>query len=200
MTGNQQLAFNFVSQNELRRVDMSPCDGDYYISEDGKDIYTTRRNRKSVESVVYKRKTLYKLKERRPYSDYQPYLSIKVLNKRTGKRQQIGVHRMVAYAWLGKPKDLSLEVDHIDGDPQNNHANNLRWCTHAENLEFARNRKQWAGKPVECWDTGEIFRSASEAFEKYKKPGQKSKSGLLDCLKGRTNSWHGFCFRYIGGE
>jgi HNH endonuclease len=46
----------------------------------------------------------------------------------TGKRVTVHMHRLIMNA---KEK---LEVDHIDGDGLNNQRNNLRLCTHAENV------------------------------------------------------------------
>jgi hypothetical protein len=48
-------------------------------------------------------------------------------------RKKVGVHRLVALAFLGEPPSDRHEVAHNDGDPKNNHVSNLRWATHAEN-------------------------------------------------------------------
>ena len=42
------------------------------------------------------------------------------------------VHRLVAEAFLEKP-DGCTEVNHIDGDKDNNSLSNLEWCTSSEN-------------------------------------------------------------------
>ena len=46
------------------------------------------------------------------------------------------VHRLVAAAFIPNPENLP-EVDHRDGDPENNGALNLRWVTHKDNLREA---------------------------------------------------------------
>tara|TARA_R100000687_G_scaffold81906_1_gene79817 strand:- start:1267 stop:1713 length:447 start_codon:yes stop_codon:yes gene_type:complete len=46
-------------------------------------------------------------------------------NSRTGHRT---VHRIVAEAFLGMSPREGMYVDHIDGDRQNNHVDNLRWA------------------------------------------------------------------------
>lgn len=54
------------------------------------------------------------------------------------KGVSIQVHRLVAVAFLGQPSE-GMMVDHIDGDPTNNHVSNLEWVTCGEN-----NRRAYA--------------------------------------------------------
>ena len=61
------------------------------------------------------------------------------------------VHRLVAQAFLEPPpSEKHKEVNHIDGDPANNRADNLEWVTRSENIRhsFATNpeRKSNASK------------------------------------------------------
>ena len=46
------------------------------------------------------------------------------------------LHRVVAYHFLDNPDDLP-EINHIDGNKQNNAVENLEWCTRAENARHA---------------------------------------------------------------
>lgn len=185
---------------ELKRVDMPPCSGRYYISRDGKKLYTTSTgNRHTVGKIEYAGITLYRLKELRPGS--KGYCSVKVFDLDRNKRVQVGIHRMVAYAWGEPPKNYrELEIDHIDGNPRNNSIENLRWCSHKENIGYAAKRgawHSWQSRRVLCLETNEAFGSVRAAFDRYKKPGQKSPSGLYECLSGRSETWHDMHFCYL---
>lgn len=76
------------------------------------------------------------------------------------------LHRLVAEAFVPNP-DNYPQVDHIDGNKENNCASNLRWCNLSQNLmnentHYKSNRLVC----VECYKDGVItgtFRSLSEA-------------------------------------
>lgn len=63
---------------------------------------------------------------------------LKVALHWNGKRHDTPVHHLVAEAFLG-PRPLGLEINHRDGNPQNNRADNLEYVTHSENV-----RHGWA--------------------------------------------------------
>ncbi len=63
--------------------------------------------------------------------DYSRYIVSLKRDDKVMKKHKI--HRLVAQAFVPNP-DNKLEVDHIDGDPLNNHYTNLRWSTRTEQM------------------------------------------------------------------
>lgn len=82
------------------------------------------------------RKRLLKGKVLKPFKDSNGRLQVK-LSDNENVRKNKSIPRMVAIAFLGSPGDELLEVNHIDGNPLNNHIKNLEWTTRQENMKHA---------------------------------------------------------------
>jgi hypothetical protein len=57
------------------------------------------------------------------------------------------VHRLVAFAFLGKPPLPSTQVNHLDLNRGNNRLENLTYCTHEENLTHSVVERLKGGGP-----------------------------------------------------
>lgn len=54
-----------------------------------------------------------------------------------GIYKHISVHRAVALTWIDNPDNLPF-VNHKDGNKDNNHVENLEWCTDRQNKHHAK--------------------------------------------------------------
>lgn len=72
----------------------------------------------------------------KPVKDHNGRLYVKLSNNENVRKNK-SISRMVATAFLGSPEDALLEVNHIDGNPLNNHIKNLEWTTRQENMKHA---------------------------------------------------------------
>lgn len=91
---------------------------------------------------------------------------------RSGIKETISIHRLVAIAFLAKPYNDCSQVNHIDGNKLNNTAINLEWVSAQQNICHAisigiSNPGSRQAKPVRgtCKETGckKEFKSISDA-------------------------------------
>ena len=87
---------------------------------------------------------------------------------------------------------LPFEVDHIDGDKQNNSLSNLQWLSHKDNMRKRKNVR-YQTKAVIDLDTLEIFNSEQEAGAKY---GGRCTSIHRVCV-GRRSHYKGKHFAFL---
>lgn len=71
---------------------------------------------------------------------YTPHLSgigyFQICTSINGKNKNIKIHKAVAETFIPNPDNLR-DVNHIDGNKQNNNINNLEWVTHQDNMLHA---------------------------------------------------------------
>jgi hypothetical protein len=78
----------------------------------------------------------------RAYAHTTGYLRVSL-----GRSNQRYVHRLVAATFLSNP-ELCPQVDHIDGNRQNNQLSNLRWVTAKQNALAGGERHQWEAQKI----------------------------------------------------
>lgn len=124
--------------------------------------------------------------------------------RKNGKYYYLQLHRVVAMAFqdiCGHYFDGAV-VDHIDTNPANNAAANLRWCTTKENannpITIGKNRANHKKQYVKiiCFKDGvkyKTFDSIRQAAEFFH---MKSTASITNCLCGRANSGYGYSWYY----
>lgn len=79
-------------------------------------------------------KNIVKLRDLRFYN-CNGYSKIELINDNS-KDKKVFVHRLVALNFIPNPSNKP-QVNHIDGDKNNNNIENLEWCTASENMRHA---------------------------------------------------------------
>lgn len=121
----------------------------YLVSDDGR-VFSLISNR---ELKPYAKSRGYGYKRR----DYTVSIT------HDGKQRHPKISRMVAMAFIPNPLNKE-QVNHIDGNPLNNHVSNLEWTTDKENRQHA----------VDNWLTRKGF--TKEQFEQIKELSLKAYS------------------------
>ena len=140
------------------------------------------------------------------------YFSV-VLQGKGKERRSTRIHRLVAEAFIPNP-DNKPQINHIDGNKQNNHINNLEWCTskyniahaiktHPEQLdEMINYNKHIRPKKIVQMDTnGNILNVFDNAISAGKHTNVCSRN-ILQCasFENRRHTAGGFVWRFEGEE
>jgi len=85
-------------------------------------------------SYTDKRGYFRELRVLKPSKRGKGYLAVGLM--KDGKQVPVSVHRLVAKAFIPNPENKP-QVNHKDGNKENNHVNNLEWVTNQENIRHS---------------------------------------------------------------
>lgn len=161
------------------------------------------------DTGLVRNKRKNRLKE--PGKDCRGYLKVDLY--KNSKRYTRKIHRLVAEAFIpNESPSYRREINHIDGNKQNNSVENLEWCTGSENMRHAiriglytpkpsrgmlgrKNPNAGSkGKSIRVVETGKHFKSIV-ACEKSMN-GVRAKA-ITDCLHGRQKTHRGYHFEFL---
>lgn len=103
------------------------------------------------------------------------------------------VHRFVATQYIPNPDNLP-EVNHKDGDKQNNHVDNLEWVTRKENHHHAMKMKLWGRNVVnrrhfndeQVQEIKKLYNEKKIGYRRLGKIYNVNKNRIRDLIKGYT--------------
>lgn len=116
-----------------------------------------------------------------------------------GVQKTVRVHRLVAEAFVPNPTGL-CDVNHIDGNKQNNRADNLEWTDKSGNALHSYRIGLHGTTAVAAYtQDGKLCKTFPSVKEAMSFCGVTYNAGISRCLRGKAPTAHGFVWKYESG-
>lgn len=180
--------------------DIKDYEGLYQVSNFG-----NVRKLRFINNICNKEKTfnITKYKQNRGY--------LKVILYKDGKYKNKLVHRLVAEAFLDNPNNYN-DINHKDGNKENNNINNLEYCTKSYNMKHAFKNNLWKSpnsgrygsnsykaKKVAMVDknTNKIVKTFNSIIDATHFINKNNSGHIVNCCKGKLKTAYGYKWQYI---
>ena len=159
---------------------------------------------KSLERVIYNSGTKNGL-----YTIHEKIIKQRINKKRhgycelslhkNGKEKRFKVHRLVAEAFIPNPNNLP-EVNHIDGNKENNTLSNLEWVTSSENQKHRHliGNKKTSNRHIGMFNKkGEMVKDFNSILEAVAYFNKTSRVNIDNALQGKQYTAYGYVWKYL---
>ena len=169
--------------------DVAGYEGRYQVSSTGR-----------VKSLKRKDCLGRTIRERmlKPCDNGRGYLYIS-LSDGTGEHKRHYIHRLVGEAFVPNPLEKE-DVNHKDENPSNNHASNLEWLTHKENLNYGMRNERVAkanSKQVAQYTKDGAFVKVWGSAAEVKRQLGFNHSNIIQVAKGNRKTACGYIWKYV---
>ena len=107
------------------------------------------------------------------------------------------VHQLVMNTFNPNTSGLKLEINHIDGNTQNNRLDNLEWVTHKENLQHASKHHLLSTyKPINQYDLEGNFLKKWNSMKEAREFYNFGINSLNRACKSQSGIHKGYIWRY----
>lgn len=123
------------------------------------------------------------------------YLRVEMSNN--AKHKLNLVHRLVAQAFIPNPNNYE-QVNHIDGNKENNNVNNLEWCSCKNNMEHAWQNGLYKGRKVAQYKDGKLIAIYDNVVQATRTLGYKNVGqNIVKVALGKRKSAYGYQWKYL---
>ena len=127
------------------------------------------------------------------------YLQVSIKIDATQKFCNRYIHRLVALHFIQNPNN-KREVNHIDGNKENNTLSNLEWVTSSENQKHRHliGNKKTSNRHIGMFNKkGEMVKDFNSILEAVAYFNKTSRVNIDNALQGKQYTAYGYIWKYL---